>query len=63
MIPDDLPDIIPTNRYHQPRPQEKFGAIAEATLEPEAPKELELPTMQLRCQLEIYNTGESTIHM
>ncbi|KAL3160522.1 hypothetical protein ABBQ32_010826 [Trebouxia sp. C0010 RCD-2024] len=56
MIPDELPDIVPSNRYHQPRPQEKFGGIAEATLEPEAPKELELPTMQLRCQLEIFNT-------
>ena len=63
MIPDEFPDIVPSNRYHQPRPQEKFGAIAEATMEPEGPKEPELPTMQLRCELEIYNTGESTMCM
>ena len=58
MIPDEFPDITPTNRYHQPRPKETFNAIADATLEPEGPKRQEMPTMQLRCELEIINTGE-----
>lgn len=57
MIPDDFPDITPTNRYHQPRPKETFNAVADATLEPEGPKRQEMPTMQLRCELEIVNTG------
>ena len=60
MMPDDFPDITLTNRYYQPRPgaKEAFGATPDTTLEPEGPKREELPTMQLRCELEIINTGE-----
>ena len=58
MIPDDFPDITVPNRYHQPRPKEAFNAVADATLEPEGPQRQEMPTMQLRCELEIVNTGE-----
>lgn len=59
MIPDDFPDIVPSDPAYLPRPQEKYGSIAEATMEPEGPKAPELPTMQLRCQLDICNTGTS----
>lgn len=61
MTPDDFPDVTPTNRYHTPRPKEAFGSIADASLGSSGEAEEELqPTMQLRCELEITNTGESS---
>ncbi len=60
MTPDDFPDITPTNRYHSPRPKEAFGSVADATMEPEEPDDEEQPVCQLRCELEITNTGEQT---
>ena len=58
MTPDDFPDVTPTNRYHVQRPKEAFGSMAEASLDSseEADEEVQ-PTMQLRCELQISNTG------
>ena len=61
MMPDDFPDITPSNRYYQPRPKEAFGGVAEATLEAEADDRQQMPTMQLRCELDITNMGELVI--
>ncbi len=60
MTPDDFPDVTPTNRYHMQRPKEAFGSMAEASLgsSEEADEEVQ-PTMQLRCELQILNTGGS----
>ena len=63
MTPDDFPDVEPTNRYHTPRPKEAFGSIADASLGSSGEAEEEVqPTMQLRCELEITNTGEASIY-
>ena len=58
MTPDDFPDITPSNRYYMPRPKEAFSPGAgEPPAKAEEPDEEEEPTMQLRCELEIVNTG------
>lgn len=58
MVPDDFPDIMPTNRYHMQRPKEAFNSVGDATLEADNSEPEEQLTMQLRSELEITNTGE-----
>lgn len=57
MVPDDFPSMDLPNTYHAPRPKDPFGSVADMNLGSDGNEEEVQPTMQLRLELRIQNTG------
>lgn len=60
MVPDDFPSMDLPNTYHTPRPKDPFGSVADMNLGSDEPEVERQPTMQLRLQLQVQNTGDFT---